>query len=52
MDGLRRKANDRSSNLRLWLIGYGDWRGAASATIVGVTRTAREMRIQQDIRAL
>lgn len=28
---------------RLWLIGYGDWTGAASATIVGVTRTAREM---------
>ena len=34
---------------RLWLMGYGDWTGAASATIVGVTRAAREMvaRIQQ-----
>ena len=28
---------------RLWLMGYGDWTGAASATIVGVTRAAREM---------
>lgn len=26
---------------RLWLVGYGDWTGAASATLVGVTRTAR-----------
>ena len=25
----------------LWLVGYGDWTGAASATLVGVTRTAR-----------
>ena len=28
---------------RLWLMGYGDWTGAASATIVGVTRAARDM---------
>lgn len=28
---------------RLWLIGYGDWTGAASATIIGATRTARDM---------
>jgi hypothetical protein len=30
-------------------MGYGDWTGAASATIVGVTRAARDMvaRIQQ-----
>lgn len=36
---------------RLWLMGYGDWTGAASATIVGVTRTARDMvgRIQQAV---
>lgn len=27
----------------LWLMGYGDWTGAASATIVGVTRAARDM---------
>ena len=26
---------------RLWLVGYGDWTGAASATLIGVTRTAR-----------
>jgi hypothetical protein len=26
---------------RLWLVGYGDWVGYASATIVGVGRTAR-----------
>ena len=25
----------------LWMVGYGDWTGAASATLVGVTRTAR-----------
>jgi len=25
----------------LWLLGYGDWTGAASATLIGVTRTAR-----------
>lgn len=39
---------------RLWLMGYGDWTGPASATIVGVTRTAREMvgGIQRDIREL
>jgi len=28
---------------RLWLIGYGDWTGAASATLIGASRTAREM---------
>jgi pyruvate/2-oxoglutarate dehydrogenase complex dihydrolipoamide dehydrogenase (E3) component len=26
---------------RLWLVGYGDWTGFASATLVGVGRTAR-----------
>ena len=26
---------------RLWLVGYGDWTGLASATLIGVTRTAR-----------
>ena len=26
---------------RLWLVGYGDWTGMASATLIGVTRTAR-----------
>ncbi len=27
---------------RLWLIGYGDWTGYASATLIGVARTARD----------
>lgn len=27
---------------RLWLVGYGDWTGFASATLVGVGRTARQ----------
>jgi putative flavoprotein involved in K+ transport len=26
---------------RLWLVGYGEWTGAASATLTGVSRTAR-----------
>jgi len=26
---------------RLWLVGYGEWTGFASATIIGVGRTAR-----------
>jgi hypothetical protein len=26
---------------RLWLVGYGDWTGMASATLIGVGRTAR-----------
>lgn len=26
---------------RLWLVGYGEWTGLASATLVGITRTAR-----------
>lgn len=30
----------------LWLVGYGDWVGYASATLVGVTRTARDTAIQ------
>ncbi|WP_377082967.1 hypothetical protein [Roseomonas sp. SXEYE001] len=27
---------------RLWLLGYGDWTGAASATLAGITRSARD----------
>ncbi|MFJ2685937.1 ArsO family NAD(P)H-dependent flavin-containing monooxygenase [Pseudomonas sp. NPDC087342] len=27
----------------LWLVGYGDWTGLASATLIGVTRTARDV---------
>jgi hypothetical protein len=26
---------------RLWLVGYGEWTGYASATLIGVGRTAR-----------
>lgn len=26
---------------RLWLVGYGSWTGYASATLIGVGRTAR-----------
>lgn len=28
---------------RLWLVGYGDWTGFASATLIGVGRSAREV---------
>jgi len=28
---------------RLWLIGYGNWTGVASATLIGAGRTAREL---------
>jgi cation diffusion facilitator CzcD-associated flavoprotein CzcO len=28
---------------RLWLLGYGDWTGMASATLAGVTRAARNV---------
>jgi pyruvate/2-oxoglutarate dehydrogenase complex dihydrolipoamide dehydrogenase (E3) component len=27
---------------RLWLAGYGNWTGAASATLLGASRTSRE----------
>ena len=30
----------------LWLVGYGDWVGFASATLIGVTRTARDTATQ------
>ena len=42
-DGLVRvDAAGRSlSEPRLWLLGYGDWTGMASATLAGVTRAAR-----------
>ncbi len=30
-----------SSEPALWLVGYGEWTGSASATLIGVTRTAR-----------
>ncbi|GLK73491.1 hypothetical protein GCM10017643_36080 [Ancylobacter dichloromethanicus] len=28
---------------RLWLAGYGNWTGAASATLIGAGRMAREL---------
>lgn len=30
-----------TSEPRLWLLGYGDWTGTASATLAGITRAAR-----------
>ena len=35
----------------LWLVGYGDWTGLASATLIGVTRTARDVvnQVQSDL---
>ncbi|CUR54626.1 FAD dependent oxidoreductase [metagenome] len=37
------EANTQSvSEPRLYLVGYGDWTGAASATLLGVSRSARD----------
>lgn len=41
-DGRVRVSGTRSvDEERLWLVGYGDWTGYASATLIGVGRTAR-----------
>ena len=41
-DGRVRVEGTRSvDEPRLWLVGYGDWTGFASATLLGVMRTAR-----------
>ncbi|MEQ1581323.1 MAG: ArsO family NAD(P)H-dependent flavin-containing monooxygenase [Steroidobacteraceae bacterium] len=41
-DGRVQVAGTRSIKMpSVWLVGYGDWTGAASATLVGITRTAR-----------
>lgn len=41
-DGRVAVAGTRSvAQPRLWLVGYGEWTGVASATLIGVTRTAR-----------
>ncbi len=41
-DGRIAVQNGRSvRQQRLWLLGYGDWTGAASATLAGITRSAR-----------
>lgn len=43
-DGKVALTENRSADLpNLWLVGYGDWTGLASATLIGVTRTAREV---------
>ena len=36
---------------RLWLAGYGNWTGAASATLIGAGRTARDL-VPQIVAAL
>jgi pyruvate/2-oxoglutarate dehydrogenase complex dihydrolipoamide dehydrogenase (E3) component len=36
---------------RVWLVGYGDWTGYASATLIGVGRTARST-VDEIVRAL
>lgn len=35
--------NQSTQQARLWLTGYGDWTGPASATLIGAGRVAREM---------
>lgn len=35
--------NRSTKESRLWLMGYGSWTGAASATLIGAGRTAREI---------
>lgn len=43
-DGRVEVINQRSvREPRLWLAGYGNWTGAASATLIGAGRTAREL---------
>src|SRR5262249_11257544 len=42
-DGRGRTEGPRSLvEPRLWLVGYGNWTGFASATMIGVGRTARD----------
>ena len=41
----------RSAEPRLWLAGYGNWTGAASATLIGAGRTARDL-VPQIVAAL
>ncbi|WP_334005630.1 NAD(P)-binding domain-containing protein [Burkholderia gladioli] len=54
-DGLPRTDGTRASDEeRLWFVGYGEWCGAASATLVGVMRSARDAAadIAQYLRAI
>lgn len=37
------KENRSVASPNLWLVGYGDWTGLASATLIGVTRAARDV---------
>ena len=42
--GRRQGAGSRDPSretANLWLVGYGEWTGTASATLIGVTRSAR-----------
>ena len=42
-NGLPRTDGTRASDEeRLWFVGYGEWCGAASATLIGVMRSARD----------
>lgn len=42
-DGLVKTDGTRAvDEPRLWLVGYGEWCGAASATLIGVMRSARD----------
>lgn len=42
-DGRVAVENGRSTRQpRLWMLGYGEWTGAASATLAGITRSARD----------
>ena len=36
---------------RLWLVGYGDWTGCASATLIGVGRSALAT-VEENVAAL
>lgn len=38
VDGIRSRRDPR-----LWFVGYGDWTGPASATLIGVGRTVRQL---------
>lgn len=48
-DGRVAVAGTRSlSQLRLWCVGYGEWTGSASATLIGVMRSARSTALEID----
>lgn len=45
-DTVKVKGTRSLKESNLWLVGYGDWVGYASATLIGVARTARDTAIQ------